>query len=156
MSEETNIQCPACTAELPPETVECPWCGHLMTPRVEDVLLAELAQAEKEHLEPEAAQPPTESEPASLPEETEPEAPLPDATVFVVEEPGLTEFAPAPVVSPSGSLKVMGIVLIIFSFLALVFFIFQVFQGKLPQIVLALPVFGMLIGFISVAVAQRR
>jgi len=156
MSEEIKVQCPACTAELTPGTVECPWCGHLMTPRVEDVLLAELAQAEEERIEPEPTQLLAEDEPAPLPEEPAPESPLPEASVFVVDEPGLTELAPAPILSSSSNLKVMGIILIIFSFLALVFFVFQVFQGNLSRLVLLVPILGMLIGFVSVLVAQKR
>ena len=147
MSEETKVQCPACTAELTPGTVECPWCGHLMSPRVEDILLAELAQAEEELIEP---------EPIPLPEEPAPESPLPEASVFVINEPGLTELAPAPILSSSSNLKVMGIILIVFSFLALVFFVFQVFQGNLSRLVLLVPIMGMLIGFVSVLVAQKR
>lgn len=50
----------------------------------------------------------------------------------------------------------MGIVLTGFSFLALGYFIFQVLKGTLPQLVLLLPIFGMIIGLISVAVAQKR
>ena len=156
MSEEIKVQCPACTAELTPGTVECPWCGHLMTPRVEDILLAELAQAEEELIEPEPAQLPTEPELIPPPEEPTPESPLPEASVFVVDEPGLTELAPAPILSSSSNLKVMGIILIIFSFLALVFFVFQVFQGNLSRLLLLVPILGMLIGFVSVLVAQKR
>jgi hypothetical protein len=127
-----------------------------MTPRVKDVLLGELAQAEEDLIEPEPAQLPAEPEPIPLPEEPEPEAPLPEATVFVVDEPGLTELAPSPILSSSSNLKVMGIILIIFSFLALVFFVFQVFQGNLSRLVLLVPILGMLIGFFSVLVAQKR
>ena len=156
MSEETKVQCPACTAELTPGTVECPWCGHLMTPRVGDILLAELAQAEEERIEPEPTQLLAEAEAAPLPEEPAPESPMPEASVFVVDEPGLTELAPAPIISSSSNLKVMGIILIIFSFLALVFFVFQVFQGNLSRLVLLVPILGMLIGFVSVLVAQKR
>ncbi len=165
MSEETKVQCPACTAELTPGTVECPWCGHLLTPRVQEVLLAELAQAEEELAEPEPVAVPEEpeliplpEEPESIPEPTEPapELPLPEASVFPVSEPGLTELAPDVRLSPARNLKVMGIVLTIFSFLSLAYFIFQVLKGTLPQTVLLLPIFGMMIGLISVAVAQRR
>lgn len=174
MSEETKVQCPACTAELTPGTVECPWCGHLLTPRVQEVLLAELAQAEEELAEPEpVAVPeepdliplPEEPEPIPLPEEPEPipepaepapESPFPETSVFPVAEPGLTELAPEVRLSPARNLKVMGIILTIFSFLSLAYFIFQVLKGTLPQTVLLLPIFGMMIGLISVAVAQRR
>jgi hypothetical protein len=127
-----------------------------MTLRVEEVLLAELAQPQEEDVEPEPAQLPAEPEPILPPAEPASEPPLPVASVFPVEEPGLTELAPAPILTSSSNLKVMGIILIIFSFLALVFFVFQVFQDKLPQLVLLVPIFGMLIGFVSVAVGQKR
>ncbi len=94
-------------------------------PRVEDILLAELAQAEEELIEPEPAQLPTEPELIPPPEEPTPESPLPEASVFVVDEPGLTELAPAPILSSSSNLKVMGIILIIFSFLAWCFLFFK-------------------------------
>ncbi len=147
MSEETNVQCPACTAELPPATIECPWCGHLLTPRIEQVLMDELAQQQEENSEPAPAEHP--AEPASEP-------PVPEVPVFAVAEPGLTELPVLPGRSSPGNLKVMGIILIVFSFLALVFFVYQVLQDKLPQLVLLVPVFGMLIGFVSVAVGQKR
>jgi hypothetical protein len=127
-----------------------------MTPRVGDILLAELAQAEEEIIELESTQLLAEAEPAPLPEEPAPESPLPEASVFVVDDPGLTELAPSPILSSSSNLKVMGIILIIFSFLALVFFVFQVFQGNLSRLVLLVPILGMLIGFVSVLVAQKR
>jgi hypothetical protein len=127
-----------------------------MTPRVGDILLAELAQAEEEIIEPESTQQLAEAEPAPLPEEPAPESPLPEVSVFVIDEPGLTELAPAPILSSSSNLKVMGIILIVFSFLAMVFFVFQVFQGNLSRLVLLVPILGMLIGFVSVLVAQKR
>jgi hypothetical protein len=127
-----------------------------MTPRVGDILLAELAQAEEERIEPEPTQLLAEAEAAPLPEEPAPESPMPEASVFVVDEPGLTELAPAPIISSSSNLKVMGVILIIFSFLALLFFVFQVFQGNLSRLVLLVPILGMLIGFVSVLVAQKR
>lgn len=200
MSEETNVQCPACTAELTSETVECPWCGHLMTPRAEETPSEEAPERIKDWFEPEAipvpeepaqppvpeelAQPPVPEEPAQPPVPEEPGQPLvteepdqplvpeepaqpdvpeepaqplvPEAAVFPVAEPGLTEISPAPGTAPAGNLKVMGIILTIFSFLALLFFAYQVFQGKLPTLVLVVPIFGMMIGLISVAVGQKR
>ena len=155
MSEETNVQCPACTAELPLETVECPWCGHLMTPRVEAILLEELAQQQEEGIEPEPI--PLPAEPAQPPVPSDPAKPIvPEAAVFPVAEPGLTEIAHVPGRAPASNLKVMGIILTIFSFLALLFFAFQVFQDKLPTLVLLVPIFGMMVGLISVAVGQKR
>ena len=142
MSEKTNVQCPACTAELPPETVECPWCGHLMTPRGEVTQQEVVSQPQGEIVEP---------EPTPLPTEPEPEA-----SVSPVAEPGLTELAPARILTSSSKLKVMGIFLIIFSLLALVFFVYHVRLDNLPRLVLLVPIFGMLIGFISVVVGQKR
>ena len=164
MSEETKIQCPACTAELPPETIECPWCGHVMTPNAEETPSEENPDRIRDWFEPELA--PVPSEPATIPQPTEPAQPsvptepaqpiLTEAAVFPVPEPGLTEFSPVPAREPARSLKVMGIILTVFSFLALGYFIFQVLKGTLPQLVLLLPIFGMIIGLISVAVAQKR
>ncbi len=142
MSEKTNVHCPACTAELPPETVECPWCGHLMTPRGEVTQQEVISQPQGEIVEP---------EPTPLPTEPEPEA-----SVSPVAEPGLTELAPARILTSSSKLKVMGIFLIIFSLLALVFFVYHVRLDNLPRLVLLVPIFGMLIGFISVVVGQKR
>ncbi len=182
MSEETNVQCPACTAELTPGTIECPWCGHLMTPKAEETPSEEAPDRIRDWFEPEPipepeepakppvpeepTQPPVPAEPAqpSVPEEPsqppvadEPAQPLvPEAAVFPVAEPGLTEITPVPGQVPASNLKVMGIILTIFSFLALLFFAFQVFQGKLPLLVLVVPIFGMMIGLISVAVGQKR
>ena len=164
MSEETKIQCPACTAELTPETIECPWCGHMMTPKAEEIHSEEVPDRIKDWFEPEPA--PSPSEPAAIPQPAEPAQPpvptepaqpiMPEASVFPVPEPGLTELSPVPASAPTSSLKVMGIVLTGFSFLALGYFIFQVLKGTLPQLVLLLPIFGMIIGLISVAVAQKR
>ena len=53
MSEKTNIHCPACTAELPPGTVECPWCGHLMTPKGEVTQQEVVSQPQGKIVEPE-------------------------------------------------------------------------------------------------------
>ena len=164
MSEETKIQCPACTAELLPETIECPWCGHMMTPKAEETPSEEAPDRIKDWFEPEPiplpeepAEPPLPEVPAEPPLPAEPAEPKdPQATILPVAEPGLTEISPVPVRAPASSLKVMGIVLTIFSFLALVYFIFQVLKGTLPQLVLLLPIFGMIIGLISVAVAQKR
>lgn len=200
MSEETNVQCPACTAELTPQTVECPWCGHLMTRKVEETPSEEAPDRIRDWFEPEptpmseeSAQPPVPEEPAQPPMPEEPtqppvpeelaqplvpedptqpvvpeeptqpampeepaQPPVPEAAVFPVAEPGLTEIAPVPSPAPAGNLKVMGIILTIFSFLALLFFVYQVFQGKLPTLVLVVPIFGMMIGLISVAVGQKR
>ena len=142
MSEKTNVHCHACTAELPPETVECPWCGHLMTPRGEVTQQEVISQPQGEIVEP---------EPTPLPTEPEPEA-----SVSPVAEPGLTELAPARILTSSSKLKVMGIFLIIFSLLALVFFVYHVRLDNLPRLVLLVPIFGMLIGFISVVVGQKR
>lgn len=181
MSEETNVQCPACTAELTPGTVECPWCGHLMTPKAEETPSEEASERIKEWFEPEPipvpeepaqaaeptepaqasvpeepAQPPVPEEPAQAPVPDEPARPItPDAAVFSVAEPGLTEIAPVPSKTPASNLKVMGIILTIFSFLALLFFAFQVFQGNLPPLVLVVPIFGMMIGLISIIVGQK-
>lgn len=164
MSEETKIQCPACTAELTPETIECPWCGHMMTPKAEEIPSEEVPDRIKDWFEPEPA--PSPSEPAAIPQPTEPAEPLlpeepaqpvkPEVTIHAVAEPGLTEISPVPARTPASSLKVMGIILVIFSFFALGYFIFQVLKGTLPQLVLLLPIFGMIIGLISVAVAQKR
>ena len=164
MSEETNVQCPACTAELTPGTVECPWCGHLMTPKAEETPSEEAPERIRDWFEPEPiplpeepAQPPVPEEPAQPPVPEEPaQPPVPEAAVFSVAEPGLTEIAPVPGRAPASNLKVMGIILIIFSLLALAFFAYQVLQDNLPRLVLVVPIFGMLIGFISVAVSQRR
>jgi len=144
MSEEKSVQCPACTAELLPGTVECPWCGHLMTPKTKVEQPEEAAQPQAETLEPE----PLPSEPA--------QPPVPKVSVSVVDEPGLTEISPVPGRAPASNLKVMGIILTIFSFLALGFFISQVLKGTLSQLVLLLPIFGMMIGLISVSVGQKR
>lgn len=155
MSEETKIQCPACTAELPAETVECPWCGRLLTPKVEAAHAETAFVPQEETIEPEATLLPAEPEPTLLPEE--PNQPAePEAPSFIVAEPGLTELPMPPGQSSSNSLKVMGIIMTIFSFLALGFFITQVLNGNLPRLVLLLPIFGLLIGLISVAVGQRR
>lgn len=144
MSEDASSRCPACTAVLVPGMVECPWCGHLMTPKAEEspaeVVIDALA-AEEESA-------PTSAEPARD-EQTE-------TPVYLTQGPGLSELPPAPSRAPAISLKVLGIVLAVFSLLALVYFFFQVANGKLPRVVLALPVFGMMIGLISVAVGQRR
>jgi len=142
MSEKSNVRCPACTAELPPGTVECPWCGHLMTPKGEVTQQEVVSQPQGEIVEP---------EPTPLPTEPEPEA-----SVLPVAEPGLTELPPAPILTSSSKLKVAGIFLIIFSLLALVFFVYHVRLDNLPRPVLLVPIFGMLIGFISIAVAQKR
>lgn len=155
MSEETKIQCPACTAELTPGTIECPWCGHLMTSKVEETPSEEAPDRIKEWFEPEPI--PLPEEPAEAPVPAEPPQPsVPTTTVFPVAEPGLTEIAPVPGQAPASSLKVMGIILTVFSFLALLFFAFQVFQDKLPLLVLLFPIFGMIIGLISVVVGQKR
>ena len=182
MSEETKIQCPACTAELTPETIECPWCGHMMTPKAEETPSEETPDRIRNWFEPEPipepeepaqppvpeepaqptvpeefVQPPVPEEPTQLPVPEEPAEPaVPEAAVFPVAEPGLTEIAPVPGQAPASSLKMMGIILTIFSFLALLFFAFQVFQGKLPLLVLVVPIFGMMIGLISVVVGQKR
>ena len=142
MSEKTNIHCPACTAELPPGTVECPWCGHLMTPKSEVTPQEVVSQPQGKIVEP---------EPTPLPTGTETEE-----SVLPVAEPGLTELPPAPILTSSSKLKVMGIFLIIFSLLALVFFVYHVRLDNLPRPVLLVPIFGMLIGFISIAVGQKR
>ena len=173
MSEETKIQCPACTAELTPETVECPWCGRLMTPKAEEKPSEEAPERIRDWFEPEPA--PVPSEPAPIPLPAEPDEPLvpeepiqpplpselpepvvPTVAVFPVAEPGLTEIAPVPGRAPASNLKMMGIILTIFSFLALLFFAFQVFQEKLPPLVLVVPIFGMMIGLISIMVGQKR
>lgn len=155
MSEETKIQCPACTAELTPGTIECPWCGHLLTPKVEETPSEEAPDRIKEWFEPEPI--PLPEEPAKAPVPAEPPQPsVPTTTFFAVAEPGLTEIAPVPGRAPASSLKVMGIILTIFSFLALLFFAFQVFQDKMPLLVLLFPIFGMIIGLISVVVGQKR
>lgn len=144
MSEDASSRCPACTAVLVPGTVECPWCGHLMTPKAEEspaeVVIDALAAEEKSA--------PTSAEPAR---DEQPETP-----VYLTQEPGLSELPPVPSRAPAISLKALGVVLAVFSLLALVYFFFQVANGKLPRVVLALPVFGMMIGLISVAVSQRR
>jgi len=78
------------------------------------------------------------------------------ARVPTPTEPGFSE---PPLVSkkaPASSLKVMGIILTIFSFLALVFFVFQVLDGRFTRLVLLLPIIGMIIGLISIAVGQKR
>ncbi len=165
MSEETKIQCPACTAELPAGTVQCPWCGYLLTPKVEESHVEAPAQLQEEVVEPEPTLLPEKPEPIPLPEEPtqspvpeepEPQPPAPEASVFSVAEPGLSELPPEIRRAPASTLKAMGIFLTIFSFLALGFFIFQVLKGTLPQSVLLLPIFGMMLGLISVAIAQRR
>ena len=164
MSEEPNVQCPACTAELTPETIECPWCGHMMTPKAEEKPSEEAPDRIKDWFEPEPiplpeepAQPPMPEEPTQPPVPSEPPQPaVPTVAVFPVAEPGLTEIAPVPGRAPASNLKVMGIILTIFSFLALLFFGFQVLQDNLPRLVLLVPIFGMLIGLVSVAVGQRR
>ena len=142
MSEKTNIHCPACTAELPPGTVECPWCGHLMTPKGEVTQQEVVSQPQGEIGEPEPTPLPTGSET--------------EESVFPVAEPGLTELPPAPILRSSSKLKVAGIFLIIFSLLALVFFVYHVRLDNLPRLVLLVPIFGTLIGFISIAVSQKR
>ena len=165
MNEETKIQCPACTAELTPETVECPWCGYLIPQRKEESLVDVILGSQAEASEPEPvtvpSEPPQPQEEFNEPEPTsqtiEPSQEfVPEATVFPVAEPGLTELPSEIRRAPASTLKVMGVVLTIFSFLALAFFIIQVIKGTLPQSVLLLPIFGMMIGLISVAVAQRR
>ena len=142
LSEKSNVRCPACTAELPPETVECPWCGHLMTPKGEVTPQEVVSQPQGEIVEPEPTPLPTGSET--------------EESAFPVAEPGLTELPPAPILTSSSKLKVMGIFLIIFSLLALVFFVYHVRLGNLPRLVLLVPILGMLLGFISIAVAQKR
>ncbi len=144
MSEDASSHCPACTAVLLPGTVECPWCGHLMTPKAEE----SLAEVVIDALAAEEESAPTSAEPARD-EQTE-------TPVYLTQGPGLSELPPAPSRAPAISLKALGIVLAVFSLLALVYFFFQVANGKLPRVVLALPVFGMMIGLISVAVGQRR
>jgi len=165
MSEETKIQCPACTAELTPDTVECPWCGHLMTPKAEEKPSEEAPDRIKDWFEPEPtpmpeepAEPPVPEEPTQPTMPSEPPQPaVPAVAVFPVAEPGLTEIAPVPGRAPASNLKVMGIILTIFSFLALLFFAFQVVQGKLSTfLVLVVPIFGMMIGLISIIVGQKR
>ncbi|GEM_PF-1238179 len=165
MSEETKIQCPACTAELTPDTVECPWCGHMMTPKVEEKPSEEAPDRIKDWFEPEPtpmpeepAEPPVPEEPTQPTMPSEPPQPaVPAVAVFPVAEPGLTEIAPVPGRAPASNLKVMGIILTIFSFLALLFFAFQVVQGKLSTfLVLVVPIFGMMIGLISIIVGQKR
>jgi len=143
MSEDASSCCPACTAVLFPGTVECPWCGHLMSPEAEESPAEAVlgAQAEEESA-------PTSAEPARDEQ--------PDTPVHFTQEPGLSELPPASSRASAISLKVLGIVLAVFSLLALVYFFFQVASGRLPRVVLALPVFGMMIGLISVAVGQRR
>ena len=144
MSEDASSRCPACTAVLVPGTVECPWCGHLMTPKAEESpaeVVIDAFAAEEESA-------PTSAEPAR---DEQPETP-----VYLTQEPGLSELPPASSCASAISLKVLGIVLAVFSLLALVYFFFQVTSGRLPRVVLALPVFGMMIGLISVAVGQRR
>ncbi|HOU00584.1 MAG TPA: hypothetical protein PLE00_07900 [Anaerolineaceae bacterium] len=113
-----------------------------MTPRGEVTQQEVISQPQGEIVEP---------EPTPLPTEPEPEA-----SVSPVAEPGLTELAPARILTSSSKLKVMGIFLIIFSLLALVFFVYHVRLDNLPRLVLLVPIFGMLIGFISVAVGQKR
>ena len=165
MSEETKIQCPACTAELTPDTVECPWCGHMMTPKVEEKPSEEAPDRIKDWFEPEPtpmpeepAEPPVPEEPTQPTMPSEPPQPVvPAVAVFPIAEPGLTEIAPVPGRAPASNLKVMGIILTIFSFLALLFFAFQVVQGKLSTfLVLVVPIFGMMIGLISIIVGQKR
>lgn len=182
MSEETKIQCPACTAELTPEKVECPWCGHLMNPKTVERPSEEAPERIKDWFEPEPiplpeepaqppvpeepaqppvpeepAQPPVPEEPAQPPVPEEPAQPMmPEPAVFSVAEPGLTEIVPVANQASVSNLKVMGIILTIFSFLALLFFAFQVFQEKLPPLVLVVPIFGMIIGLISIVVGQKR
>ena len=165
MSEETKIQCPACTAELTPDTVECPWCGHMRTPKVEEKPSEEAPDRIKDWFEPEPtpmpeepAEPPVPEEPTQPTMPSEPPQPVvPAVAVFPIAEPGLTEIAPVPGRAPASNLKVMGIILTIFSFLALLFFAFQVVQGKLSTfLVLVVPIFGMMIGLISIIVGQKR
>jgi len=60
MSEETKVQCPACTAELTPGTVECPWCGRLISPKKDETLVDVILGSQSEVLE---------LEPVTLPEE---------------------------------------------------------------------------------------
>ncbi len=173
MSEETNVQCPACTAELTAETIECPWCGHMMTPKAEEKPSEEAPERIRDWFEPEPiplpeepaeppvpeepTQPPVPDEPTQPPVPSEPPEPVvPTVAVFPVAEPGLTELSPIPGRESASNLKVMGIILTVFSFLALLFFAFQVFQEKLPLLVLVVPIFGMIIGLISIAVGQKR
>jgi hypothetical protein len=115
-----------------------------MTPKAEE----SLAEVVIDALAAEEESAPTSAEPARD-EQTE-------TPVYLTQGPGLSELPPAPSRAPAISLKALGIVLAVFSLLALVYFFFQVANGKLPRVVLALPVFGMMIGLISVAVGQRR
>ena len=155
MSEETKIQCPACTAQLTPETVECPWCGHLMTPKAEEPPSKEPSAQLNDQFEPEPI--PQPQEPSQPPVPSEPARPIvPEAAVFPAAEPGLTEIKPVPGRAPASNLKVIGIILTVFSFLALLFFAFQVFRENLPLKVLVVPIIGMIVGLISTAVGQRR
>jgi len=144
-----------------------------MTPKAEETPSEEAPERIEDWFEPEpipeseeSAQPPVPAEPAQPPVPEEPsqppvppepaQPPVTEAAVFPVAEPGLTEIAPLTGQASASNLKVMGIILTIFSFLALLFFAFQVFQGKLPLLVLVVPIFGMMIGLISVAVGQKR
>lgn len=83
MSEDASSRCPACTAVLLPGTVECPWCGHLMTPKAEESLAEVVIDALAAEEEPA----PTSAEPARD-EQTE-------KPVYLTQEPGLSELPPA-------------------------------------------------------------
>jgi len=153
-----------------------------MTPKAEEKPSEEAPDRIKDWFEPEPIpepeepfQPPVPEEPAELPVPPEPMQPavpeeqvqppmpqeppkpiMPEAAVFPVAEPGLTEIAPVRGQAPASNLKVMGIILSVFSFFALLFFAFQVIKDTLPPLVLVVPIFGMMIGLISIAVGQRR
>jgi len=137
----------------------------MMTPKVEEKPSEEAPDRIKDWFEPEPtpmpeepAEPPVPEEPTQPTMPSEPPQPaVPAVAVFPVAEPGLTEIAPVPGRAPASNLKVMGIILTIFSFLALLFFAFQVVQGKLSTfLVLVVPIFGMMIGLISIIVGQKR
>ena len=134
-------------------------------PKVEEKPSEEAPDRIKDWFEPEPtpmpeepAEPPVPEEPTQPTMPSEPPQPaVPAVAVFPVAEPGLTEIAPVPGRAPASNLKVMGIILTIFSFLALLFFAFQVVQGKLSTfLVLVVPIFGMMIGLISIIVGQKR
>jgi len=136
-----------------------------MTPKAEEKPSEEAPDRIKDWFEPEPtpmpeepAEPPVPEEPTQPTMPSEPPQPaVPAVAVFPVAEPGLTEIAPVPGRAPASNLKVMGIILTIFSFLALLFFAFQVVQGKLSTfLVLVVPIFGMMIGLISIIVGQKR
>ena len=154
MTDEKTVQCPACTADLPPGTIECPWCGHVMAPKPDESLPTPTPPAPARVPSPAVPTPP---EPAEVPLPTEPAQPRePKVALTPAAEPGLSEIPLGSKKAPASSLKVMGIVLTIFSFLALVFFVFQVLDGRFTRLVLLLPIIGMIIGLISMAVGQKR